>query len=416
MASAPERLPAAGDRLPLPRRPWFDDRLDRLLFLLFFGGGFALILAIKLAGQALVTFRGEPVAPRLLAAFAAAGLLVLYAFLASQTRTFRLHPERLGDNCYYLGLLYTLASLSAALIELERATPEARGALIESLLASFGIALISTILGIALRVWFVQMRREIEDLEAELQRDLQEAAQKLKDQLLLAVTELETFRLRTQQVLEERLQQATNTLTASAERHAQALGELAERLLARLDTTVEAVARRIEDLDRLAESLLEAQAHFAERLRTVEIPVDLFSRPAWLLEQTVRRVITAIEASDAAHLRWAASFAEQLRTFEEQLAKFIEATGTLTARFASAGAGASGLEALTRELEPSRAALVGFRKSLDELLQAARDDTKEIRGLRDQIRADLAEYHRLLKELGNGLAEVAETIVRRLEQ
>lgn len=416
MASAPESLPAAGDGVPLPRRPWFDDRLDRILFLLFFGGGFLLILVIKLAGQTIVTLRGEPVSPRLLAALAAAVLMILYALLASRTRTFRLHPERLGDNCYYLGLLYTLASLSAALVELERAIPEARGALIESLLASFGIALISTILGIALRVWFVQMRREIEDLEAELQRDLQEAAQKLKDQLLFAVTELESFRLRTQQVLEERLQQATGALAASAERQAEAVGGLTKRLLDALGPAVEALDGRIDGIHRLTDGVVEAQEDFAARLRAVEIPKDLLSRPLRRLDEAVRRVTTALEAHDSAQTRSAAALADRLRLLEEPIAGLAAGADALAGRFAAAAAGASSLEALARDLEPIRAGLAEFAKSFQQLLLAVREDAKEIRGLRDQIRADLADYHRLQKELGGGLAEVAETIVRRLER
>jgi hypothetical protein len=76
---------------------------------------------------------------------------------------------------------------------------------------------------------------------------------------------------------------------------------------------------------------------------------------------------------------------------------------------------ASALEALARDVEPARARLVELGGTLAELLRSAREDAKEIRSLRDQIRSDLAEYHRLQRELGHGLGEIAETIVKRLE-
>ena len=48
-----------------------------------------------------------------------------------------------GDNFYYLGFIYTLASLSAALVELRT------GINSTAILGAFGVALITTIVGIA---------------------------------------------------------------------------------------------------------------------------------------------------------------------------------------------------------------------------------------------------------------------------
>ncbi len=400
---------------PLPRRPWFQDRIDRLLLLVFFLGGFALIMLIKLAGRGLVSFRGEPVEPRLLAAVVAAALLLLYAVVAFRTRTFRLHPERLGDNCYYLGLLYTLASLAAALIELERVTPEARGALIESLLASFGIALSSTILGIALRVWFVQMRREIDDLEAELQGDLQVTAQKLKDQLLFAVTELESFRLRTQQVLHERLSQSTDLFTATAERQAKAIEELGQGLTRSLAGAAGSLQEPIEAFRRAAADTTAATGELAARIRAVEVPRDVVAAPARRLKDSVERVAASVERLEGTGERFARGLDERLAGFGARLAELASTVDQFVARLDSATAVTSALEALAREVEPVRARLVELGGTLSELLRSSREDAKEIRDLRDQIRSDLAEYHRLQHELGHGLAEVAETIVKRLD-
>lgn len=415
MAVSTDTGAAPATATPLPRRPWFQDRIDRLLLLLFFLGGFVLILAIKLAGRAVLSLDGTPVEPRFLAAGVAVVLLLLYAAIASRTRTFRLHPERLGDNCYYLGLLYTLASLAAALMELERATPEARGALIESLLASFGIALGSTILGIALRVWFVQMRREIDDLEAELQRDVQEAAQKLKDQLLFAVTDLESFRLRTEQVLHERLAQSTDAFTAAAERQVKAVEELARDVTGTLSGATASLGEPIEAFRRAAGDTTAAVGELAARIRAVEVPRDVVAAPARRLKDSVERLAATVEQLQGTGDRLAGALDQRVERFGERLAEVTAAVDRLVARLGPAAGAASGLEALARDVEPARARLVELGGTLAELLRSVREDAKEIRSLRDQIRADLAEYHRLQRELGHGLAEVAETIVKRLE-
>lgn len=407
--------PGGRSAVALPRRPWFDDKIDRLLFLIFFLGGFVLIMFIKIAGRALLSPWDEPTEPRLLAAFVAAALLLLYAYVTSRMRAFRLHPERLGDNCYYLGLLYTLASLSAALIELERATPEARGALIESLLASFGIALSSTILGIALRAWFVQMRREIEDLEAEVHRDLTEAAQKLKDQLLFAVTELESFRLRTQQVLYERLMHSSDLFTATAERQARAIEELAERLSHALAASAEKLQHSIAAFCCATDDAVAAIGTFAGKIRAAEVPRDIVAGPARRLKDTVEGLAASVAKLEGASNRLTSVVEQGSADFRASLAEIFAALEQLVARLSSATEAASALDTLARESEPVRNRLAELSGTLAELLHAAREDAREIRSLRDQIRSDLTEYHRLQRELGHGLAEIAETIVKRLE-
>ncbi|BCX18981.1 MAG: hypothetical protein KatS3mg117_2663 [Geminicoccaceae bacterium] len=415
MASSTEALGGASEGpAPLPRRPWFDDRVDRLLLLVFFVGGFALILLVKLAGRGLVTWRGEPVEPRFLAAGLAVVLMLLYAAVASQTRTFRLHPERLGDNCYYLGLLYTLASLVAALVELERTDAAERGTLLESLLASFGIALLSTVLGIALRVWFVQTRRELEDLEAELQRDLQEAAQKLKDQLLFAVTDLESFRLRTQQVLESRLTEATSAVVDGATRQARALEELGQRTVAALEPAVEPLTLRIRAFSESAQAILAANRELVERLRAIEVPHDLLVRPVAQLQRAIADLARLVAGLEETTGRMTASLERETSALELRLSGLATPIGQLVQGLQAAAAAGRGLEGLGAEIEPLRAKLSALASDLDELLAAARDDAREIRGLRDQIRADLREYQRAQQQLGGTLVAIADGVVRRL--
>ena len=86
------------------------------------------------------------------AAMVAAGVvlaLTIYYMLNDEDA-----PEEEGDNVYYLGLLFTLVSLMFSLVELFGAdTDAARSAEnIRDLLKNFGIALTSTVVGIAGRI------------------------------------------------------------------------------------------------------------------------------------------------------------------------------------------------------------------------------------------------------------------------
>ena len=104
--------------------------------------------------------------------------------------------DRLGDNFYYLGFVYTLASLSAALLLLRTGA----AGKIPDLLGSFGIALFTTIVGVAGRVLFVQMRGDIDEVEDEVRRDLLGASADLRAQLSLTLAEFETFQTAVRQV------------------------------------------------------------------------------------------------------------------------------------------------------------------------------------------------------------------------
>jgi hypothetical protein len=176
----------------LPRRRFFSDMPDKGLFALVAVFGFAGILLLK-------TYSID-------ADLVAAGSVVLmisYGFTAFQFRRVRLRPDRLGDNFYYLGFVYTLASLSAALLQLRG------GAKIEELLGNFGIALFTTIIGIAGRVLFVQMRGDADDVEDEVRRDLLSASADLRAQLNITLAEFETFHTGVQQAARKAAEQST---------------------------------------------------------------------------------------------------------------------------------------------------------------------------------------------------------------
>ena len=114
-----------------------------------FGLGFVTIFAAKLGvlGQ-------PPIVEGIVAS--AVGVVIMMLYVAHQKRD-RSESEqpRLGDEVYYLGLLYTLTSLCAALVSLylldggEQQTLEDRT---DEMIGSFGIALLTTMAGIVMRM------------------------------------------------------------------------------------------------------------------------------------------------------------------------------------------------------------------------------------------------------------------------
>ena len=269
----------ADDRLQraartLPRRRFFDDMPDKGLFVFAAGAGFAGIIYFKLHFYS--------------ANYVATGavvLMVLYGFTAYQLPKVQMRLDRLGDNFYYLGFLFTLASLSAALIQLQE------GAAIDNLLGSFGIALFTTIVGVAGRVLFVQMRGDLDEVEDEVRRDLLNASADLRGQLTIALKEFETYHTGVRQagvklagetpdVAKQAIEKIAEVAATAGDRIDRAFGA-EEAKIASLSEAVKRITAAVEDLtDGLRDQMQDFGGRLEQMLDQLSQTVDRIDRYA----------------------------------------------------------------------------------------------------------------------------------------
>jgi hypothetical protein len=240
-------------RSMLPRRLFFDDMPDKGLFAGVAALGFILILILKV----------EALGSELVCALAVA-LMLAYGAAAYRIPAVRLRLDRLGDNFYYLGFIYTLASLSAALVQMRS------GIEIEAVLGNFGVALITTIVGIAGRVVFVQMRSEIDDVEEVIRRDILEAAAALKGQLSGAIQEFDTFRTGLRQITKETLEESADYGKA----HIQKIAAVAEAAAARINAAFDEKKSNGEGLVKVNIKLAAAVDNLISRMEKADLPTE----------------------------------------------------------------------------------------------------------------------------------------------
>ena len=119
------------------------------------------------------------------------GLIFLYVFASKVMLGVKVRNDQLGDNCYYLGFLYTLLSLSVSLWSLPTA---ADNNAIEMILTNFGIAILSTFAGITLRVILNQFRFDPEEIEEASRIELSEATKRVRNELDGSIKEIQNFR------------------------------------------------------------------------------------------------------------------------------------------------------------------------------------------------------------------------------
>ena len=128
------------------------DEQDKKAFWIAFLGGFALISVIR--GIGFITSSSNDVGLSFfdfLAISTAIVVILLYtAYFMVTTNRSGISLDRASDNVYYVGLLFTLASLAISLIKLVNVDPNSGGtaAKVIDLLPDFGLALFSTIFGI----------------------------------------------------------------------------------------------------------------------------------------------------------------------------------------------------------------------------------------------------------------------------
>lgn len=278
----------------------------------------ALVAAFVFGAAGIVGLKYDEETP-FRAAFWSIAVILLYAAAAWAIRRAgrrsarRLDPEAAGDNCYYLGFVFTLVSLA---VTLWRLSPETGGALNDEtfpqLISGFGVALSSTIVGIVLRVLHVRMEAEPETLARDARDGLAAAVDEFRDNLLSANRLLNGFAVETAQLLSEqradmrKLAAETEAshrraLTESVDAHMNALrdalGAATERAVAAIADGVIEVTRAAHD--ELARRVAELGRRETETLGSLVDGVSRFSGELTRFEAAMGALAASLESVGA---------------------------------------------------------------------------------------------------------------------
>lgn len=388
---------------PIARKAFFSDQNDRSLFLICAGSGVAIVATMKLGFGIYSLWSAIP----------PVAILIIYAWIVHKRPYFRLHPDRLGDNCYYMGFILTLASLSFALMQLETREGVARASLLDSLIGNFGIALFSTIAGIALRVFFIQFRREIEDEEEKVRQDLQEISNRLKDQLSLAVLDLEGFRIRTGQVLEERLINAAEEfariqsgMAEQARSAADRLTEFQTDLAARATSVGEEMSRSAQAMTGNADRISAEMRELINRVEAIEAPSDVLLRPMRQAETRIGQLAKALDKLTESEATRAGAFGRATEALVQQLAVFSD-----TSRMDSLNNSAARLD---QQITTTAAGLSRYEQSVEQLTATAAREQVALAAIRETLQQDAKNSAEALRALENTLVEIALSVAKRL--
>ena len=378
------------------RDGWWSQERDRWIFFGFFTIGVVFILVFK-------TLVGDQIVVTVLPCL----FMLFYACLQWDIGAWEPKPDANGDNLYYLGFLYTLTSLGHALYRFSTDQEDT-----EVIVTNFGIAISTTILGMALRI--LLGRPGIDDspaVETSARRDLASTARRLRAELAYTAAEFQGFREELEQDFKsfrgrlaqdgdqahavvsktldramglERAIESFETGTRMAvetivdragelERSAVALTAFegaVERLDARTTSAVEAIGSHSDALGAGVESVGESLQSQAERLRGVDFGQGLIDAAATAsarlqaaVERSAERVDTRIDSLFEDAERRVKTLEADAGAVREALRQ--QAVGIAALDFPKAFSDA--VQPASAEL---RAASREFRELLDRLLQA----------------------------------------------
>lgn len=403
--------------------PWIDrlqerGLIDRWGFTAFAGVGSLLILAAKWADL-----------PTWVVALGAIGLIVAYAIIVNMKGTGKLRSDQAGDNCYYLGLIYTLTSLAYAIFTFD---PNKTAT---TIVQGFGIALASTIAGLVLRVFFNQSRVDLFEVEDTARLELAEAAAKLKGELSLISLSFKEFSVGLQQSVSEVRDEAIESVKETSTKAVSAVQDLANEVRATLEaqatelaahgkkvaentasvaTALERHKRSLDDLsesfddvsegiEEMAEASQTMAKHSAELLGNTKASKETQVQALALttkLEKSASDILSSINSSMQQMHRWEGEFAARLA----ELVNGPKQTSDMALKAIAKAANSVG-DAMTKLTEVQQSAIQSVAASTDGLLNVVKDHNSALELELGKSRGHVSEVHTALVDMTTKLAD-----------
>jgi len=407
----PKRFVPFIDRLN--ERGW----VDRMGFLAFGAAGAAGIVLGKWLG----------VSP-ILVAVGSAAFMLLYACLVEWSGTGRLRSDQAGDNCYYLGLIYTLVSLAYAIFTFDPVGTAT------TIVQGFGIALTTTILGLILRVYFNQTRVDLIETEDTVRLELTEAAGELKTQLSQIIIQMNDFSHQTRQSLTELRsaiaedlegvaakvrsagEQASQSIEAQATETTSRMKRLAtatEKVAANLEShgeslkSIEAASRDMATsagaISQVATGTREALDELARQVQHLAGLHETLQSSGRGLGETVSSLQNTLSAFDASATQLDSNLVERLEQFKQApIEGLTEAAGAISEAVARVGQELDRLVALQAQAADRIA-----DQSSAALQTASRHN--------EALEAELTRSRTKVEQVHGALVEMTGELVRQVE-
>lgn len=269
-------------------------------------------------------------------------LMLIYILLGIYRGDDTISDEKFADSCYYLGFIFTLSSILIALLDIPSIATK-----LGDISVRFGAAMVSTVLGLIVRVYLVNFRPDFQDAVHQAEDGLMDSVRSFRVHLDLAVGRLREFQTLVHEASRQSVTQADLALQDAAADHARHFGELLEKLAAEhrklieesaehMKATTQTLSNALHDYAQALVSgtgkfeagALEFSGKLDARLDRMVLPEDYFANR---LDPAVSRLGQSAAAAGEQMAAMAAEFRDQTRKIAaalDGLARETSATGT----------------------------------------------------------------------------------------
>jgi flagellar motor component MotA len=190
-------------------------------------------------------------------------VVILYSILIFQKGKNVLSQDQLGDSVYYLGFILTLWALILALYDLS-SDPKA-----EDIISKFAIALVTTVVGIFVRVFMSQFAPAQEDINEMSEKMLSDTALNLKTQLDVTITTFTGLIDELSRKTSETLEKNSLELSTFLKENSEEFSKSSKKIINNLNSASDALIEKSSSLDKTLESLNTTTESFNENLSTL---------------------------------------------------------------------------------------------------------------------------------------------------
>lgn len=196
-----------------------------------------------------------------------------YIVLGYYRRDNDVTDEKFADSCYYLGFIFTITSIIFSLFDLPNI-----GTRIQDIAVRFGAAMVSTVLGLGVRVYLVSFKKDVADAIEDAEEAVLDATRKFTEQLTIALERLRDFESQVGTAAKESVERVNMQVESLSKNHADKLTGFFEALTTKNQEAFTSALGEVKSAsERLAQSVDGYSLGMRANLTSIEAKVGAFA-------------------------------------------------------------------------------------------------------------------------------------------
>lgn len=150
--------------------------------------------------------------------------------------------EKFADSCYYLGFIFTISSIIVSFLDLPSLN---QGGKLADIAVRFAAAMVSTVIGLVVRVYLVNFRKDLSDITKAMEDDLLDAERAFRTHLGFAIDNLKALNYAVNDAAKDVVARVEISITETAQANTDEFTRLFDRVGEQIGNTANHSAANI---------------------------------------------------------------------------------------------------------------------------------------------------------------------------